>query len=306
MQESLHGPGAGLTLIAFSAGVTIPKAPAMPPDLPELGSDAFAEAFPELAGDNVLFEDELSFTMDITDTLAWLDAVDGKDAVPEVPNSPCSTALFQKLEYVAEGGCPKQQPSVAGLGHSNPFSGVATSPLPDPEGRQGEVAAVLAMGSALEPAVESPLEHLLENPLPSPLAAPQRHPPRTAGLTEEVLQRQPRVVLTRLPLENPLKGARETPLPSPLAAPQRHPPCTARLTEEVLRRQPRVVLTRLPLPFGVNCRGVPGLGRAHGKRAKRPVLAGSPKTQETSPPPKKRKNMRDAGGQRAPHPPSRY
>ena len=158
----------------------------MPPDLPELGSDAFAEAFPELAGDNVLFEDELSFTMDITDTLAWLDAVDGKDAVPEVPNSPCSTALFQKLlEYVAEGGCPKQQPSVAGLGHSNPFSGVATSPLPDPEGRQGEVAAVLAMGSALEPAVESPLENPLkgprETPLPSPSCPSQCHPSAQPG-----------------------------------------------------------------------------------------------------------------------------
>lgn len=57
-------------------------------DLPELGTDAFTEAFSELAGDNLQFPDEQSFTMDVTDMLTWLDTMDGKDTVPESHQPP--------------------------------------------------------------------------------------------------------------------------------------------------------------------------------------------------------------------------
>ena len=52
----------------------------------------------------------------------------------------------------------------------------------------------------------------------------------------------------------------------------------------MLWRQPWLVLTHLPLPPGVvSCRVVPRSGKAGGKQAKRPVPAGSPRTQETRP-----------------------
>lgn len=78
VQESLHHPRVGLVLIAFSAGVTILDAPGKPLDLPEVGSDAFAKAFPELAGENLQFQDEQSFTVDITNMLAWLSTMEGE------------------------------------------------------------------------------------------------------------------------------------------------------------------------------------------------------------------------------------
>lgn len=115
-------PRVGLVLIAFSVAVTILEALEKLQDLPELGPDTFTEAFPELAGDNVPFLDEQSFTMDITDILTWLDTMDGKDTVPELPSSPRLTTLLNKLpdlsEYVAEGSCPTEQVAAAVLGDS--------------------------------------------------------------------------------------------------------------------------------------------------------------------------------------------
>ncbi|XP_048806326.1 gametogenetin-like [Lagopus muta] len=73
-------------------------------------------------------------------------------------------------------------------------------------------------------------------PVPSPLAAPAPPSPNNAHPMEEVLRRQPRVILTRLAL------------PSPLAAPAPPAPRTAHPMAEVLRRQPQVILTRLALP----------------------------------------------------------
>ena len=93
----------GLGLIAFSAGVSITEAPEKTLNLPKLAPHVFAEAFPELAGDNLQFQDDQSFTIDGTDILAWLNTMDGKDTVPdvpEVPNSACLTAILNKLPYL--------------------------------------------------------------------------------------------------------------------------------------------------------------------------------------------------------------
>lgn len=56
------------------------------PDLPEQGPDAFANAFPQQAGDT-----------NINDIFAWLNTVDCMDTVPDVPNSPSLTAFVHEL-----------------------------------------------------------------------------------------------------------------------------------------------------------------------------------------------------------------
>lgn len=187
LQESLHHHGLGLVLIAFSAGGIILDAPEKPLHLPELGPETFAEAFPELAGDNLQFQDEQSFTVDITNTLACLDTMEGEDTISDVLdifNSLTSTAFLDQpsdiSDYGSDGDCPEDEMVAAMLEDTYPFLEVAMSPLLDPMGTQGGVGA------------QSPL-------LNSP-AAPQHHPPSTAQLVEEALRTQPRVFLTRLPL----------------------------------------------------------------------------------------------------------
>ncbi|GAB0206323.1 proline-rich protein 36-like [Grus japonensis] len=122
---SPHHPTAALPCGRTQAepkGVSTPEALEKPLDVPELVTDTFAEAFPELAGDTLQSQDEESFGIDFTDMLALLDPIDGKDTIPDVPgvpNSPCLTPLLNELldfsEYVAKGGCPKEQAAVVGL-----------------------------------------------------------------------------------------------------------------------------------------------------------------------------------------------
>lgn len=68
---------------------------------------------------------------------------------------------------MAEGGCPKKQLPVVGLGDSNPLSGVATSPLLDPKEKQGRVAALLPTWLPDSP-MESPLKGCPEGPPENP------------------------------------------------------------------------------------------------------------------------------------------
>ncbi|XP_074694509.1 uncharacterized protein LOC141929225 [Strix aluco] len=260
--------------------------------------------------------------------------VDGENIFPDSLSSTVSSNEAPNfLGYGTQGNWAKDHLSAAMLGDADPFWGVPASPSQDPTGQQGRMAAELPTWlppspsetseesseessdeSSDESSEDSPAKrpqkgplkalpdsHLLSpqgipllSPLPSPSRPSRRHPPRTARLMEEVLRRQPRVLLTRLPLENALKGPQETPLPSRSRPSRNHPAHTARLMEEVLRRQPRVLLTRLPLPLGaVSGRGVPGSGRAGGKGAKCPAPARSAKKRETSLrdniPPKRRK-----------------
>ncbi|XP_048806327.1 gametogenetin-like [Lagopus muta] len=101
-------------------------------------------------------------------------------------------------------------------------------------------------------------------PVPSPQAAPAPPSPNNAHPMEEVLRRQPRVILTRLAL------------PSPLAAPAPPAPRTAHPMAELQRRQPRLVLPRLALPPGcISCRLAhqhPGHSTEPAKRPVPPLL----------------------------------
>ena len=322
-KEGLHHPGGGLASFAFSEVVTTPPSPENLLDLPELGPDAFNEAFPELAEDNLQFQDEHSSAMDSSDPLAWLDSI---LELPEVLSGSCLTTLLNKFpefsEYVAKGGCSKEQSLAAGLGDSedtdrgvpdvpvltttlnripdllecmmegncpkdqvvaamqedtNPsWQRVATSPLLDAKGKQGGLAAVFPTRlpeSPMEPSQEGPMDTSEESPLKGCPEGPHK------GLPES-----PQQILLK------------SPLASPPTAPQHHPPRMAQLVEEVLQRQPRVILTHLPPPPGISsCRVVPRSGKAAGKQAKRPTSADTLGMPEMSPwgsmPPKKRKKM---------------
>ena len=189
--------------VAVSAGVAISAGTEKSLELPDLGPDTFAEAFPERAGDNLQFPDEQTFTTDISDALAWLDTMDSMDTVPDVPSAPHNPYLSAFLnqppdlcEHGAEGDHFEGRAVGAMLGDADPFSGVAMSPWPDPEQEQGRGAAVLPTGlpegpvespaerSLVRGRPEGPPESALEGPrqsaLPSPAAAPRRHRPRTA------------------------------------------------------------------------------------------------------------------------------
>lgn len=117
-KESWRHPGAGLPLFAFSAGLTMPAALENPADLPELEAHTFAEAFPELAGDTLQFQDKDSFSVDVTNVLAWLDATDSEDTVPDDLSSWIAllSELLDLCGYAVEGTCPKEQMAGAGLG----------------------------------------------------------------------------------------------------------------------------------------------------------------------------------------------
>ncbi|XP_040437334.1 uncharacterized protein LOC121082058 [Falco naumanni] len=283
-KEGLHHPGGGLASFAFSEVVTTPPSPENLLDLPELGPDAFNEAFPELAEDNLQFQDEHSSAMDSSDPLAWLDSI---LELPEVLSGSCLTTLLNKfpefseipdlLECMMEGNCPKDQVVAAMQEDTNPsWQRVATSPLLDAKGKQGGLAAVFPTRlpeSPMEPSQEGPMDTSEESPLKGCPEGPHK------GLPES-----PQQILLK------------SPLASPPTAPQHHPPRVAQLVEEVLQRQPRVILTRLPPPPGISsCRVVPRSGKAAGKQAKRPTSADTLGMPEMSPwgsmPPKKRKKM---------------
>ena len=216
--------------------------------------------------------------------------VDNENSFPDVPNSLASTASFNEapdiLEYGAEGDCPEDRLAAVMLGDTDPFWGVAGSPLQDPKGKQGGVAADLPAW-----------------PPPSPLETSKEGSPESSPETSEETSEDTPV---ESPWKDPLKGPLESPLLRPLqillpsppakppAAPQRHPPCMAQLVQEALQRQPRVLLTHLLLPLGiVSCQVVPRSGEAGSKKAKRPAPASIPKIHEASlrdnVPPKKKK-----------------
>lgn len=57
-----------------------------PADLPEQGPDAFAEVFPQQAGD-----------ANINNMLTWLNIADGTDTIPNVCDSPSLTTFVHEL-----------------------------------------------------------------------------------------------------------------------------------------------------------------------------------------------------------------
>ena len=218
--------------------------------------------------------------------------VDGENNFPDVPDRLASTTFFNEvpdfLEYGEECDCSEDHLAAAMLGDTDPFWGVAASPLQDPRGKQGRLAADLPtwlppcpLGTSKESSPESSPESSEESPEDSPRESPRKDPLKTPPES---------------PLLSPLRVPLLSPLASPPAAPQHHVPRMAQLVEEAPQRQSREVFTRLPLPLGVvSCRVVPRSGEMGGKKAKRPTPANTPKMQETSPqdniPPKKKKKM---------------
>eukprot|EP00075_Anas_platyrhynchos_P013803 XP_027303056.1 uncharacterized protein C2orf78-like [Anas platyrhynchos] len=91
--EPAQAPRTASTQTATPDAATAPQVPEEPPQLPELGPDALAEAFPELAGDSQQLQhvqDELLAHLDIPipdmeELLSWLDAVEPQDAFPICP-----------------------------------------------------------------------------------------------------------------------------------------------------------------------------------------------------------------------------
>ena len=73
--------------------------------------------------------------------------LDGENTFPHVPDSLASTTSFNEapniLQDGPEGDCPEDRLAAAMLGDADPFWGVAASPLQDPKGKQGAVAADL-------------------------------------------------------------------------------------------------------------------------------------------------------------------
>lgn len=96
----------------------MPAALGNPADLPELEPRTFAEASPELAGDTLQFQDKDSFSVDVTNVLAWLDATDSEDTIPDDLSSWIAllSELLDLCGYAVEGTCPKEQTAGAGLG----------------------------------------------------------------------------------------------------------------------------------------------------------------------------------------------
>ncbi|KAK4806589.1 hypothetical protein QYF61_013844 [Mycteria americana] len=218
--------------------------------------------------------------------------VDSENTFPDVPDSLASTTFCNEvpdfLEYGEEGDCSEDRLAAAMLGDTDPFWGMAASPLQDPRGKQGGLVADLPtwlplcpLGTSKESSPESSWESSEESPENSPVESPQKDPLKTPPES---------------PLLSPLQIPLLSPLGSPPTAPQHHLPRMAQLVEEALQRQPRVVLTRLPVRAGVvSCQVVPRSGETGSKKAKRPTPASTPKMQVTSlqdnMPPKKKKKM---------------
>ncbi|KAK4806601.1 hypothetical protein QYF61_013856 [Mycteria americana] len=218
--------------------------------------------------------------------------VDGENTFPDVPDSLASTTFCNEvpdfLEYGEEGDCSEDRLAAAMLGDTDPFWGVAASPLQDPRRKQGGLVADLPtwlplcpLGTSKESSPESSRESSEESPEDSPVESPWKDPLKTPPES---------------PLLSPLQIPLLSPLGSPPTAPQHHLPRMAQLVEEALQRQPRVVLTRLPVRAGVvSCWLVPRSGETGSKKAKRPTPASTPKMQVTSlqdnMPPKKKKKM---------------
>ncbi|XP_066839407.1 nascent polypeptide-associated complex subunit alpha, muscle-specific form-like [Anser cygnoides] len=220
--------------LASSSAATAPQVPEEPPQLPELGPDAFAEAFPELAGDSQLLQhlqDQLLADLDIPGTeelFSWLEAVEPQDAFPDSPSSPALSRLLSQLPDLSED---IEEPSTQGLEATGALGEVPSTPGVYPKKVGGGLLVqspiVLALSPPLSPAA-SPLPGALSRPLPSPPLSPPRRSPDTQVLSS------PSRPLPKPPLSPPKRSPdtqvlseQRTPLPtcplgplkSPLAAP---------------------------------------------------------------------------------------
>ncbi|XP_071883260.1 uncharacterized protein [Anas platyrhynchos] len=234
--EPAQAPRTASTQTATPDAATAPQVPEEPPQLPELGPDALAEAFPELAGDSQQLQhvqDELLAHLDIPipdmeELLSWLDAVEPQDAFPDLPSSPALSRFLSQLPDLCED---IEEPSTQGLEATGALGEVPSSPGVRPEKLEGGLSlqspVVPAVSPPLSPAA-SPLPSALRSPLPSPPLSPPRSLPDTQVLSA-LSRAQPKSPPSspkkrpnpkgRSDHRRPLPKRPLGPLKSPLAAP---------------------------------------------------------------------------------------
>eukprot|EP00075_Anas_platyrhynchos_P014466 XP_027303719.1 arginine-glutamic acid dipeptide repeats protein-like [Anas platyrhynchos] len=131
--EPAQAPRTASTQTATPDAATAPQVPEEHPQLPELGPDALAEAFPELAGDSQQLQhvqDELLADLDIPipdmeELLSWLDAVEPQDAFPNLPSSPALSRFLSQLPNLCED---IEEPSTQGLEATGALGEVPSKP----------------------------------------------------------------------------------------------------------------------------------------------------------------------------------
>jgi len=235
-QSWQRGMLGGLHWLAFSSAATLAEVPEEPLELLELGPDAFAEAFPQLAGDSQQLQhlqDQLPADLDssgLEELLSCLDAVEPQDAFAAVPSSPVLKRFLSQLPDLCED---IEEPSTQGLAATRALGEVPSSPGLHPDkvqaGRalQPPAAAVPPLSSPLKPAARPQLRRALPKRPPLQEFIPARR---------RTLPQPPLAPLKRPQLLPALRRA----LPSPPRSPLQSPPLWRGLPT-ALPTQPRTL-----------------------------------------------------------------
>ncbi|XP_071881863.1 uncharacterized protein [Anas platyrhynchos] len=244
--EPAQAPATASTQTATPDAATLAEVPEEPLELLELGPDAFAEAFPQLAGDSQQLQhlqDQLPADLDssgLEELLSCLDAVEPQDAFAAVPSSPVLKRFLSQLPDLCED---IEEPSTQGLAATRALGEVPSSPGLHPDkvqaGRalQPPAAAVPPLSSPLKPAARPQLRRALPKRPPLQEFIPARR---------RTLPQPPLAPLKRRPNPDCLP-ARKRPLPQPPQAPVQSPPDPDFLT--ALRRAlPKPRLSPLQSP----------------------------------------------------------
>ncbi|XP_038022965.2 uncharacterized protein [Anas platyrhynchos] len=306
--EPAQAPRTASTQTATPDAATAPQVPEEPPQLPELGPDALAEAFPELAGDSQQLQhvqDELLAHLDIPipdmeELLSWLDAVEPQDAFPDLPSSPALSRFLSQLPDLCED---IEEPSTQGLEATGALGEVPSSPGVRPEKLEGGLSlqspVVPAVSPPLSPAA-SPLPSALRSPLPSPPLSPPRSLPDTqvlSALRRALPQPPQRSLKTRPNPKVPSALSRAQPK-SPPSSPKKRPNPKGRSDHR--RPLPKRPLGPLKSPLAAPA----STGTERG--AKRPAPSSTPGTAQScqhrrptteNPPRKERKMLLGQAGQ---------
>ncbi|XP_071895578.1 uncharacterized protein [Anas platyrhynchos] len=250
--EPAQAPATASTQTLTPDAATLAEVPEEPLELLELGPDAFAEAFPQLAGDSQQLQhlqDQLPADLDssgLEELLSCLDAVEPQDAFTAVPSSPVLKRFLSQLPDLCED---IEEPSTHGLAATRALGEVPSSPGLHPDkvqaGRalQPPAAAVPPLSSPLKPAARPQLRRALPKRAPQQEFIPARR---------RTLPQPPLAPLKRPPNPDCLP-ARKRPLPLPPQAPVQSPPDPDFLT--ALRRAlPKPRLSPLQSPPDPVCR----------------------------------------------------
>ena len=217
--------------LAFSSAATALQLSGGPPELLELGPDAFAEAFPHLAGDSQQLQhlqDQLPADLDIPgmeELLSWLDAVEPQDAFPDVPSSPVLSRFLSQLPDLSED---IEEPSTQGLAASGALGQVPSTPGVHPEKVGGGLSVQSPVVPAVSPLLSSvagPLLRALRRALPKPPLSPLKSPVdlHVVSALRRALPK-PRLSPLKSPVDLQVLRDLRRPLPNPPLSPLKTPP----------------------------------------------------------------------------------